>query len=123
MKPLIDNKQIEFIGEIGPKEKSDFLKNSRGLIAPIQWEEPFGLFFIEAMACGAPAIAFKRGAASEIISHRKSGFVVKTLDEMVEAIKNVNIIKRKSCRKWVEENFTTEKMVDEYEKLYYKILK
>jgi glycosyltransferase involved in cell wall biosynthesis len=123
VKPLIDNKQIGFLGEIGPKEKSNFLKNARGLIAPIQWEEPFGLYFIEAMACGTPAIAFKKGAAPEVINHGKSGFVVKTFDEMVKTIKNINIIKRKNCRKWVEKNFTAEKMVDKYEKLYYKILK
>lgn len=123
VKPFIDNKQIEFIGEIGPKEKSGFLKNARGLIAPIQWEEPFGLYFIEAMACGTPAIACKRGAAPEVINHRKSGFVANTLDEMVKAIKNIDSIKREDCRKWVEENFTAEKMVDEYEKVYYKILK
>lgn len=123
VKPLIDNKNIEFIGEIGPKEKSDFLKNAKALLAPIQWREPFGLFFTESMACGTPVIAFRNGSVPEIIEDGKTGFIVEKIDEMAEAIKNIDKIDRKKCRERVERYFTSEKMTDGYEEIYNKILK
>ena len=123
VKPLIDNKQIEFLGEIAQSKKNEFLRNARGLIAPIQWEEPFGLFFIEAMACGTPVITLKRGSAIEVIKNGESGFVSNNIKEAIKAVKNVNKIKRENCRKWVEENFTVERMVENYEKVYQEILK
>ena len=123
VKPLIDNKQIEFLGEITQSKKSDFLRNAQGLIAPIQWKEPFGLFFIEAMACGTPVITLKKGATLEVIKNGKSGFISNNLSEAVKAVKNIKKIKREDCRKWVETNFTVEKMVKNYEKVYQEILK
>ena len=138
VKPLINNKQIKFIGEISRKEKSDFLKNSLCLLAPIQWEEPFGLFFIEAMACGTPVIAFERGSVTEIIKDKKTGFIVKpfnkdgkpNIEGLAKAIKKLSQMPKKeyqkmrqNCRRHIEKNFTAEKMVDGYEKVYYKILK
>lgn len=123
VKPLIDGKQIKFIGEIGPKEKDEFLRNAKGLLVPLQWEEPFGLFMIEAMACGTPVIALKRGSVPEIVTNGKTGFIVKTTDQMVQAIKKIGLIDRRECRKRVEENFTAERMVSEYEKVYEKILR
>lgn len=122
IKPLIDGKQIEFIGEIKPKEKSDFLKNARGLLAPIQWEEPFGLFFIEAMACGTPVITLKKGSTSEIIENKKTGFILNKVEQIPSAIRQIDKIKRQECRKQIEEKFTSEIMVENYEKIYKKIL-
>ncbi len=122
IKFLIDNNQIEFLGEITQNEKSDFLRNARGLIAPLQWEEPFGLYFIEAMACGTPVITLKRGSALEVIKNNQTGFVLDNLKQAVAAVKDIHKIKREDCRKWVEENFTAERMVDNYEKVYQKIL-
>jgi len=132
IKPLIDGKQIKFPGEIGPKEKSDFLRNAKALLCPIQWEEPFGLFMIEAMACGTPVIAFGRGSVPEIIKNGKTGFICRPhdSDSMVKAIKRIYRMPEKEylemryrCRKSVEEKFTAERMVSEYEKVYRKILK
>jgi glycosyltransferase involved in cell wall biosynthesis len=132
IKPLIDGKQIEFPGEIGPKRKSNFLKNARALLCPLQWEEPFGLFMIEAMACGTPVIALKRGSVPEIIKNGKTGFICRPndLDSMVRAIKRICRMSEKDyremrfrCRKHVENNFTAKRMVAEYEKVYRKILK
>ncbi|MFH1894850.1 MAG: glycosyltransferase family 4 protein [Patescibacteria group bacterium] len=120
VKPLIDGKQIEFVGEIGPEEKSDFLKNAVGLLSPIQWEEPFGLFFVEAMACGTPVIACKRGSVPEIVENGKNGFIINTIDEGVLAVKKIGRIDRANCRKSVEKKFTTEIMANEYEKVYKK---
>lgn len=128
--PFIDNKQIEFLGEVGHIGKVKLLKNALALIAPIQWQEPFGLFFIEAMATGTPVITFKRGSAPEIVKDKKTGFVVKpwlnkkpNLKGLIKAIYKIKEIRRDDCRKWVEKNFTSEKMADNYEKVYYGLLK
>ena len=123
VKPLINKKQIEFLGEIESQEKSNFLKNARGLIAPIQWAEPFGLFFVEAMACGTPVITMNRGSAPEIIKNGKTGFVLNNIEEATNAVKSIDKIKREDCRKWVEKNFSAEIMVENYEKIYYQLIK
>jgi glycosyltransferase involved in cell wall biosynthesis len=123
VKPFIDGKKISYIGEIGGhKEKSDFLTNSFALLNPIKWQEPFGLNMVEAMACGTPVIAFKRGSVPEIIKDKKTGFIVNNIDQAVKAVKKIDQVNRKECRKRVEENFTKEKMIDKYEEIYYKIL-
>lgn len=116
-------KSIRYVGMIDYSEMGNFYGQGKALLAPIRWREPFGLYFIEAMACGTPVIAFDRGSARELIKDGKTGFLVKNLKEMVEAIKKIDRIDRKECRKWVEENFTVEKMVENYEKVFYKILK
>jgi glycosyltransferase involved in cell wall biosynthesis len=123
VKPLIDNKQIEFLGEIESQEKSNFLKNARGLIAPIQWAEPFGLFFVEAMACGTPVITMNRGSAPEVIKNGKTGFVLNNIEEATNAVNSIDKIKREDCRKWVEKNFSAEIMVENYEKIYHQLIK
>jgi glycosyltransferase involved in cell wall biosynthesis len=117
------NKKIQYIGPItNYKDKSDFLGNAKGLLVPIQWEEPFGLVMPEAMACGTPPIAFRRGAIPEIIENKKNGFIVNSEKQMIEAIKNIDKIDRRQCRKRVEKDFTIEKMVDRYEEVYRKIV-
>ncbi|MDD5551587.1 MAG: glycosyltransferase family 4 protein [Candidatus Pacebacteria bacterium] len=123
VKPLIDGRKIKFIGEIAHTEKVKLLKNAKALILPINWEEPFGLVMPEAMACGTPVIVFDRGSAREVVKNGKTGFVVKNVKEAVKAVKKIDTIKRENCRKWVEEKFTVEKMVDGYEKIYRKIIK
>jgi glycosyltransferase involved in cell wall biosynthesis len=75
------------------------------------------------MACGTPVIAFKRGSVPEVIKHKKTGFIVKNVDEAVESLKKIDQIDRRDCRKWVEEKFTSEKMANGYEKIYSKVLK
>ena len=122
IKPLIDNKQIIFKGEIKREQKDFFLGSSKALLMPIQWEEPFGLVMIEAMACGTPVIAFNRGAAPEIVLNGKTGFIVNDEKEMIEAIKKIDLIDRRECRKHVEKYFTVEKMADGYEKVYQEMI-
>jgi glycosyltransferase involved in cell wall biosynthesis len=78
---------------------------------------------VEAMACGTPVIAFNRGSVPEVVKDKKTGFVVNNINEAVKAVKKIDQIKREDCRKWVEEKFTVERMVDEYEKVYYEVLK
>jgi glycosyltransferase involved in cell wall biosynthesis len=122
IKPYL-RKNIEYVGMLPYSKMGDFYGNAKALLAPIRWEEPFGLYFIEAMACGTPAIAFKRGSAPEIIKDGKTGFLVKDLNEMAKRIKEIEKIDRGECRRWVEENFTIEKMVENYEKVFLKIAK
>ncbi len=122
IKPYLKKDKIEDLGFLNGKDVSDLLRNAKALLFPIRWEEPFGLVMIEAMACGTPVIAFNKGSASEIVKHGKTGFVVENEKEMIEAIKNIDQINREDCRKYVEENFTIEKMIDGYEKIYEEIV-
>ncbi|MCK4799517.1 glycosyltransferase family 4 protein [Candidatus Parcubacteria bacterium] len=123
MKSMIDGKQIKYIGEVGPKKKNELLGNAKAALFPIIWEEPFGLVMTEAMATGTPVIGFKKGSVSEVIKNGKTGFVVKDDKEMAKAIKNIDKIDRTNCRKHIENNFTIEKMVLGYEKVYDKIIR
>lgn len=121
IKPQL-GKDIRYIGEYSREEKSDFFGKAKALLYPIEWHEPFGLNMTEAMACGTPVIAFDRGSVREVVKDGKTGFVVRNINEAIKAIKNIDRIKREDCRKWVEENFTSEIMVENYEKLYYKLI-
>ncbi len=109
---------IQYVGPVNFEQKNELYKNARAKLAPILWDEPFGLTIVESQACGTPVIAFNKGAASEIIKHGETGFVVTTEEEMIEAVGKIDHIDRKKCREWVEENFSVSKMVDGYEKLY-----
>jgi len=122
IKPLLKHPKIKYLGELNHKEKVELLKNARALLFPIQWEEPFGLVLIEAMACGTPVIALNRGAVPEIVINKKTGFVVKTLKGMIGALKKIDKINRFDCRKLVEQKFTVERMVNNYEKVYFRLL-
>jgi len=118
------SKKIQFLGEIQfEQEKSELLGGAKALIYPLLWEEPFGIVMIESMACGTPVIAFPRGSAPEIIKDGETGFLVKNLAKMKEAIKDIEKISRINCRQRVKKLFTVERMTEEYEKLYYQIIK
>jgi glycosyltransferase involved in cell wall biosynthesis len=122
IKPFIDHKII-FHSKGGSRQKVlRMVSQAKAFLFPIEWEEPFGLVMIEAMACGTPVIAFKRGSVPEIVKNGKTGFVVKNLREMIQAVKKIDQIDRRACRQRVEKKFTVEKMVENYEKLYYKLL-
>lgn len=121
VKPYLKAGEIEDMGFLDRAVLSDFLGNAKAFLFPIRWQEPFGLVMIEAMACGTPVIAFKNGSVPEVIEHGKTGFIVENEEEMIEAIKNVDKIRREDCRKHVEKNFNIEKMIDGYEDVYEKI--
>ncbi|MBC7943389.1 glycosyltransferase, partial [Candidatus Saccharibacteria bacterium] len=89
---------------------------------PIQWEEPFGLTTVEAMACGTPVISLHRGAAPEIIEDGKTGFIVHSINEMVEAVGKIDQINRQDCRDRVVEEFSNDCMVDRYEKIFCELV-
>jgi len=123
IRPYLSSR-IKFVGEIKEeKEKAKFLGKGMALIYPLLWEEPFGIVMAEALACGTPVIAFNRGAAPEIVEDGKNGFIVKNLNGMKKAIFNIEKIDRFNCRKIAEAKFSLEKMIKNYENLYYKIIK
>jgi len=123
IKPLIDGKQIKYVGEISGKKRVDLVKCAKGFLFPIKWQEPFGLVMIEAMACGVPVIAYPNGAVPEVVKDKKTGFIVKNVREITEAIKNIDKIDRKKCRERVEKYFSIEKMIANYEKIIKKLAK
>jgi len=123
VRPFLKAGEIEDMGFLDKEALSGFLGKAKAFLFPIRWQEPFGLVMIEAMACGTPVIAFRNGSVPEVVKHGKTGFIVDSEEEMIEAIKNIDKIKRSDCRKHVEENFALEKMVDRYEEVYCKIVR
>jgi glycosyltransferase involved in cell wall biosynthesis len=121
--PLIDGDQIQEIGEVNHEQKTPILAKAKALLNPIQWEEPFGLVMIESQACGTPVISFEKGAASEIIHDGIDGFLVNSVDEMVEKIKKVDTINRLDCRKNVEDHFSAESMAKGYVEAYQDVIR
>ncbi|HET9221442.1 MAG TPA: glycosyltransferase family 4 protein [Roseiflexaceae bacterium] len=120
VKPLIDDDQIVYIGPLDLKAKNKLLGGAKAFLNPIAWEEPFGMVMIESMACGTPVISYNRGAAPEIIRHGKNGFLVKSRKEMVKAIAIIDTIKRKDCRKYVEEKFSPVAAARKHIEIYQK---
>lgn len=121
LKRMENSPQVEFIGQVGA-EKKELLANARALLMPIQWDEPFGLVVIEALATGTPVVAFNRGSMPEIIEEGKTGFLVTTTDEMVATVKNISTLDRRACRRSVEKRFSVDRMVSDYEKVFEEIM-
>jgi len=121
VKPFLGN-DIHYIGSVGPAERNKVLGNAFALLHPINFNEPFGLSIVEAMACGTPVLAFNRGSMPEIIQNGVNGFIVADIEEMVNKLKEVGTISRSVCRRSVEQRFTQEKMVKEYIDVYKEIL-
>lgn len=122
IKPLIDGKNIIFVGEKNDTEKNELYGNAMGFLNPIKWNEPFGLVMAESLAAGTPVISFRNGAAPEIIVDGECGFLVDSVDEMVTKIGRIQTIDRAKCRARVEQQFSTEKMVAEYVSVYTGLL-
>jgi glycosyltransferase involved in cell wall biosynthesis len=122
IKPHLNDK-IQYIGELTEEQLSDFYGNAKALLYPIEWEEPFGLVVAEAMACGTPVIAYRRGSMPELIDDGRTGFVIDSkIDLLVETMKKVDQINRILVRQQVEEKFSKERMAENYEKAYYELL-
>ena len=118
VKPLLADPSVEYVGEIGEREKDEFLGNALALLAPINWAEPFGLVFLEALACGTPVVAYNRGSVPELLEHEVTGFVVEDLEEAVEAIPRLSKISRRACRRHFEKYFTAPRMSEAYVSIY-----
>jgi glycosyltransferase involved in cell wall biosynthesis len=118
IKPLLAPPDIEYIGEIGESQKSEFLGNALAFMFTIDWPEPFGLAMIEALACGTPIIARPCGSIPEVVRPGVTGFVVSSIDEMAAAVNKIGELSREECRREFENRFTSEIMVDRYEQVY-----
>ncbi|MDC7228646.1 MAG: glycosyltransferase family 4 protein [Spirochaetales bacterium] len=116
------NENILFIGNSGPEKRNRLLGGALALLHPINFEEPFGLSVAEAMICGTPVIAFNKGSMPELIRHSKTGFIVESVNEAADAVTAVNTINRIECRDWAVKNFSQEKMIDSYIKIYDQIV-
>jgi glycosyltransferase involved in cell wall biosynthesis len=118
IQPLLADPLVEFIGEIGESQKSEFLGNARALLFPIDWPEPFGLVAIEAMACGTPVIAFARGSVPEVIEDGLTGFVVNNIDDAVRAVRRLDELDRHEVRGRFEQRFSAARMARDYLQIY-----
>jgi len=120
VKPQVDGAFIEYVGELGPDEKNALLGDARALLFPIQWDEPFGLVMIEAMACGTPVLALPGGSVAEVVKESVSGHVRGSTDELVQCARNLKIPAR-TVRSYMEENFSVQRMVRDYLSLYSRL--
>lgn len=121
VKPHIDDKQITYIGPVGPKERDDLFKQAYAVLHLNELPERFGLVMAEAMGAGVPVIAYDRGSCREVVADGETGFLVTNVDEAVEAVKKIAQIDRIACRRRVEECFSIQKMVEGYERVYMDI--
>ncbi|MFO0775550.1 MAG: glycosyltransferase family 4 protein [Nitrospiraceae bacterium] len=118
VEPQLRHPLIEFVGEITDREKDDFVGNAIALVCPYDWPEPFGIVLIEALACGTPVLAYRRGSIPEIIEPGVSGFISENLDEMVASVASLSTIDRRACRAAFDRRFTAKRMVTDYLKIY-----
>jgi glycosyltransferase involved in cell wall biosynthesis len=122
IKPLLEQADVEWIGEIGDAEKDEFLGNALALIFMIDWPEPFGLAMIEALACGTPVIARSRGSVPEVIRDGIDGFVINEVEEAVKAVGNISRLSRKQCRQAFKNRFTSTRMAKDYVAVYEQLI-
>ena len=123
IKPLLDSdKQIIYIGEISSEHKKQWYLHARATLFPIQWGEPFGLVLVESMACGTPVIAFNKGSVPEIVVDGKTGFVVDSMNAMIEAVDRIDGINPRECREHVQNHFSITSMAAKYSELYHQII-
>jgi len=122
IRPLLDQPFVEYLGEIGEAEKTEFLGNAHALLFPIDWREPFGLVMIESLACGTPVIAWRHGSVSEVLEDGVTGFIVEGLEDAVAAVAKVGSLSRRRCRSVFEERFSARRMVQDYLAIYQRIV-
>lgn len=120
--PRLRSPGVEYIGPVNDAEKDRLLGQAAALIVPIQWDEPFGIVFIEALACGTPVISSPRGALPEIVRPGIEGFLGDSVAELTQAVARIGEIDRHACRQRVESHFSTATTVDTYERLYRELL-
>ena len=120
--PLLDHPLVEYLGEITDADKCHFLGNAAAVLCPYDWPEPFGIVLIEALACGTPVLAYRRGSIPEIIEDGVTGFICDNLEEMVTAIDRLPLIQREQCRDSFEARFTVERMVHNYVALFERMV-
>jgi glycosyltransferase involved in cell wall biosynthesis len=116
--PYIDSKQIIYVGQVNDVQKNEYLGQSKALLFTIEWNEPFGIVMIEAMACGTPVIAFNRGSVSEVVDEGISGFKVDSVKDMQEAVQQIKTIDRRNCRAQAKKRFDVKVIAEQYLNLF-----
>ena len=122
IEPQIDGDLIRYVGEVDGAQKRQLLADARALLFPIEWDEPFGLVMIEAMACGTPVIGLRRASVPEVVDPGVTGFVVDDVEGLVRAIDHADGIDRRACRRRAEERFGVGRMVDDYERTFAEVI-
>lgn len=122
IRPLLQDPLVDYIGEIGEAEKTDFLSGAKALLFPIDWPEPFGLVMIEAMGCGTPVIAWRRGSVPEVLEQGVTGFMVEDLEEAVAAVERLPELDPVRVRARFEARFSAERMAQDYLRIYRRLI-
>ncbi len=120
--PHIDEDRVRYIGSVGPKDRDRVLGGAFALLHMINFAEPFGLSMIEAMACGVPVVARGYGSVPEVVKHGETGFIVNTIDEAVDALAQIEKLKPQTIRRYIADNFSRERMVEDYICVYEEVL-
>jgi glycosyltransferase involved in cell wall biosynthesis len=122
VKPMLDHELVEWVGELDDKGKNEVVGAATAFLVPIQWDEPFGLAFIEALATGTPLVSMARGSLPELIENGRHGFLVDDESKLVEACKKAASLDRAECRRWVLERYSPRRMADGYLSVYGRLL-
>jgi len=116
--PQLDGERVRYVGPVNDSQKAALLGSAAALLVPVQWDEPFGLVFAEALACGTPVVACARGALPEIVSEGRTGFLVRTIAEGVRAVGRIAGLSRAECRREAEQRFSPAAAIDRYLAIY-----
>jgi glycosyltransferase involved in cell wall biosynthesis len=122
LRPLLDGENVRWVGELDDAGKSELLSGAAALLMPVEWDEPFGLVMIEALACGTPVIGFPRGAVPEVVRDDETGFLCRSVDEAAAAVGRLGRIDRRRARADCEARFSARCYVDAYEALYFEMV-
>jgi glycosyltransferase involved in cell wall biosynthesis len=118
IEPLVNGDQIQYFGELGHDAKCELIRGAAAMLFPIQWKEPFGLVMVESLACRTPVVAWRNGSVPEIIQLGRTGFIVNSINEMVNAIARIPEISREDCRVDAETRFSNSRMAQDYLEVY-----
>jgi glycosyltransferase involved in cell wall biosynthesis len=123
--PILERSRdfVEFVGEVGGRDKDALIGGAAAFLFPIDWAEPFGLVMIEALACGTPVVAWRNGSVPEVIEHGRTGFVVESIGEAVESVRRIGQISRQACRHAFEQRFTARRMALDYVQVYRRAMR